>query len=159
MKRHPLILTLVAAILLGGCATLLTGCDDDGYWPYGPPSGWGSNFFYDSRLDGVWELTQANLQPVTRYDTNYMDFYGGGHGRYYYYQAGRQESEQMAYFCQENRPGSTSNAYKINIQYGDGTSSTMAYWFSNANSTLCLQWNQAGQMMTYYYTRIGAVPW
>ena len=92
--------TLGAGLLTGLCATMLTGCADDDDWPYGPPNGWGSNYFYDSRLVGQWELEYYNGNEVSSYDTNYMDFYGKGHGRYYYYSNGRLLSEDMAYFCQ-----------------------------------------------------------
>jgi lipoprotein len=158
MKRRSALFTLAAALLIGGASTMLTGCADDDYWPYNPPPGWGANYFYDSRLEGSWELTQDNSAPVGSYDTNYMDFFGGGHGRYYYYYNNRPASEEMAYFCQKS--GSQTSNYQINIQYEDGSASTMAYWFTDSDDTLWLQWKtNSGQTVTYLYTRIKGAPW
>lgn len=158
MKKRSAFFALAAALLIGCGTTMITGCADDDYWPYNPPSGWGSNYFYDSRLEGTWELTQANSAPVGSYDTNYMDFFGGGHGRYYYYYNNRPASEEMAYFCQKS--GSQTSNYQINIQYEDGSASTMAYWFTDSGDTLWLQWKTTGgQTVTYLYSRIKGAPW
>lgn len=141
MKFRSFLFPLISALMAGGSSIVLTGCVDDDYWPYSPPPGWGANYFYDSRLDGSWELVQANSSPVDPYDTNYMDFYGDGHGRYYYYRNSHPYSEEMAYFCQRSR--STTTNYQINIQYEDGTGSTMAYWFTDGGNTLWLQIGRA----------------
>lgn len=158
MKKR-ILLPAFAAIIVTICSCVLfTSCENDDYWPYNPPSGWGSNYFFDSRLNGTWQLTQANASEVTLYDTNYMDFYGGGHGRYFYYRNGRPESEEMAYFCQ--RSGSTTTSYQINVQYEDGGASTMAYWFTDGSDTLWMQWlTTGGKTVTYIYTRVNSVPW
>ena len=158
MKKHSFLFPLTASLLLAGVTSMLSGCVDDDYWPYSPPPGWGANYFYDSRLEGTWELTQADSQPVSRYDTNYMDFYGGGHGRYYYYDRSVPYSEEMAYFCQKS--GSNTTNYQINIQYASGEASTMAYWFTEGNSTLWMQWKtNGGRIVTYIYTRVASAPW
>ncbi len=149
--------TLGAGLLTGLCATMLTGCADDDDWPYGPPNGWGSNYFYDSRLVGQWELEYYNGNEVSSYDTNYMDFYGKGHGRYYYYSNGRLLSEDMAYFCQERGPG--SDLYQINVQYENGQASTMNYALSNGGDSLTLQWRSGGVYNTYIYSRVYSVPY
>lgn len=157
MKRYTLMICYVIALLAVGSAAMLTGCDDESDWPYSPPPGWGANYFYDSRLNGVWELTMADANPVTRFDTNYLDFYGQGHGRYYYYSNTRPLSEEIAYFCQKSDSNTTN--YQINIQYASGTASTMAYWFSDNNSSLWMQWKVGNRIVTYLYSRTGATPW
>lgn len=150
---------LLGVLLAFGCSSLLTSCvpGDDDYWPFYPPSDWGTNYFYDRQLEGSWELRQINGYTVTGYETNYMDFYGGGHGRYYSYVGGRLVWENMAYFCQYG--ASTSSTDLINIQYSYGDPSTMSYWFSD-NYSLWLQWrdNRTGTVQTYLYERINAIP-
>ena len=131
MKFRSFLFPLISALMAGGSSIVLTGCVDDDYWPY---------------------------SPVGPYDTNYMDFYGDGHGRYYYYRNSHPYSEEMAYFCQ--RSGSTTTNYQINIQYEDGTGSTMAYWFTDGGNTLWLQWQTGnGRVMTYLYDRVSYIPW
>lgn len=151
--------TLLPLLLLSvGFTLLMSSCEpvDDG-WGYNPPPGWGSNYFFDSRLEGSWELVQANSQPVDSYDTNYMEFYGRGHGGYFYYSRNRLISEDMAYFCQ--RSGSTTTNYQINIQYEDGSESTMAYWFTDNGDSLWLQWmTTGGRTQTYIYARVNSIP-
>lgn len=160
MKKKSVIRVMVSLLLTIICSTALTSCMEDGdeYWPFSPPAGWGSNYFYDSRLDGSWELSQANSSPVYGDNVNYMEFYGGGRGRYYYYEYGEAYSEKMGYFCQ--RSGSATTNYQINVQYENGTASTMAYWFTDRDNTLWLQWrdNRTDQIVTYLYTRVSYVP-
>ena len=155
MKKRSLLMGMVLAV----CGLVsLTGCVEGDDWPYSPPPGWGSDYFYDSRLDGVWMLTQANSTPVDRYDTNYLDFYGRGHGWYYYYDNGRPESEELAYFCQRSYSATTN--YQINLQYESGSASTMAYWFSDGDTSPWLQWQpNTGRIATPLYPRVGATPW
>lgn len=157
MKKHSFLLPLLGLMLAATASVTLTGCDDDGYWPYYPPAGWGSNYFYDSRLIGDWELTTSSIAPVGPGDVNYMEFYGGGHGRYYYYTGGRLESEEMAYFCQE-ADGPGSGRYQINVQYEDGNSSTMYYALSNGDNSLMLRWRAGGGTETYVYSRVRVIP-
>lgn len=36
----------------------------------------------------------------------------------------------------------------------------MAYWFSDGDTSLWLQWKtNSGRIVTYLYTRVGATPW
>lgn len=159
MKKHLYTFSLLAMLMAAGSSVALTGCgefDDDDYWPFNPPPGWGSNYFYDTRLVGVWELTQYNSQPVGRYSVNYMEFYGGGRGEYYYYDDYELEDEDMAYFCQQS--GSTTTSYQINVQYEEGGMSTMAYWFTDGGSRLWMQWQTGGQTQTYIYTKVAYAP-
>lgn len=157
MKKHYLLSALTALFLTIICSVTLTSCvADDGYWPFSPPPGWGSNYFYDSRLEGSWELYQANSSPVYDDQVNYLEFFGGGRGRYYYYEYGQPYSERMGYFCQQS--GSTVTNYQINIQYESGTASTMAYWFTDNNRSLWLQWNDKGRVVTYIYSRVYNIP-
>lgn len=159
MKKNSILYTLAALLLTIACCTALTSCveSNDDFWPFSPPPSWGSNYFYDSRLDGSWELRQANSTPVSRDEVNYMEFYGNGHGHYYYYYYGEPYSERMGYFCQ--RSGSTTTNYQINIQYESGDASTMAYWFTDNDRTLWLQWKlNNGQVMTYLYAKVAYVP-
>lgn len=157
MKKTFLTSIIGTAMLIGGCSALFTSCVDDDYWPYSPPPGWGSDYFYDNRLNGEWELTQANSRPVGMYETNYMDFLGNGRGRYYYYHNSRPYSEEMAYFCQRSNSNTTN--YQINVQYEDGSASTMAYWFTDNGNTLWLQWLSGNQTVTYLYSRVYSIPW
>lgn len=159
MKKRSLLFAMAALLLTIVCSTALTSCvADDDLWPFSPPPGWGSNYFYDSRLDGSWELTQANSTPVSSRDVNYLEFFGGGHGRYYYYSYGEPMSEKMGYFCQQSNSNTTN--YQINVQYENGSASTMAYWFTDNNRTLWLQWrdDRSGQVITYLYTRVYDIP-
>ena len=155
MKKlyYPFLYSLLLAL---AAVTLLSGCtEDDDYWPYSPPPGWG-NYFYDDDLYGTWELFQVNSQSVSEYETNYMEFYGGGRGRYYYYDYGRLYGERMAYFCQMS--GNTTTSYQINVQYENGEQSTMAYWFTDGYNTLWLQWQVGGRTQTYMYQRVNGIP-
>lgn len=158
MKRRSFISLLLCTAIASGGSLLLSGCTSDDYWPYYPPSGWGGNYFYDSRLNGDWELTSSSIGEVGTRDRNYMEFFGGGHGRYYYFSNGRLESEEMAYFCQEAQ-GPGSRLYKINIQYEDGSDATMRYSLSNGNTSLMMQWRASGETITYIYSRINTIPW
>ncbi|MDE6335040.1 MAG: hypothetical protein K2J63_05300 [Muribaculaceae bacterium] len=159
MKRRSFFYGMAALLLTIVCSMGLTSCvvEDGDFWPFSPPPGWGSNYFYDNRLEGSWELSQVNSSGVRDDQVNYMEFYGGGRGRYYYYLRGYAESEKMGYFCQ--RSGSTTTNYQINIQYENGEASTMAYWFTDNERTLWLQWKLSdGQVMTYLYSRVPYVP-
>lgn len=159
MKKRSFFYALTAFLLTVISSIGLTSCvvDDGDLWPFSPPPGWGSNYFYDNRLEGSWELTQANSSPVSSSEVNYMEFFGGGKGRYYYYSYGRPESEKMGYFCQQS--GAATTNYQINIQYENGQASTMAYWFTDNGRTLWLQWKVSnGAVMTYLYSKVAYVP-
>lgn len=153
MKRH-LLLGLIALISLGG-ATALTSCssDSDSTWSPAAPYGWKT--FYDSRLIGTWALVQADGETVTGDQVNYLSFLGQGKGQYYYYSQGQKEQQDMRYFCQLAGDGMP---YQINIQYADGSASTMNYWFSGTR--LYMEWQTAsGQDVTYVYTNNYNTPW
>ena len=142
---HYLAASLFSLLSLGA----LTSCDTDDYtWAPGPPSGW-YDYFADQRLNGCWQLIQANGRPVGGYDVNYMDFYGNGRGRYYYFSAGRPTSERMAYWCEENWGG--VSGYVMNIQYEYSNPATVDYWFTDGNRRLWLQWSTGGGVVTYVY--------
>lgn len=155
MKKSTLLKLSVAIGLIALCAPVLTSCDtDDGWYPY-PPNGW-NNDFYDSRLDGYWQLVRVNSMPITGRDTNWLFFNGSGRGVYYYYLNGRPYSELTAYWCQ--RSGGVSR-YQINLQYeGSGQSATMSYWFED-NDTLWMQWANQSGVQTYIYSYVGRAPW
>lgn len=154
MKRR--FTTLLAAVaLLVGCVASFSSCtDDDGWYPY-PPSGWNSTY-YDNYLTGAWRLVQVNSRPVTGYDVNYLEFYGNGRGRYYYYQNGQLYRERMAYWC-EDFYGSGFNP-ELNLQYQSGQSSTMSYWFTDNGNSLWMQWNTSQGTVTYLYRYTNTIP-
>lgn len=152
MKRHftALLLVVVAFLAAGG----LTSCDDYDDWGwYDGPTG---DYFYDSDLDGAWELVQADGIPVGSGSTNYLDFYGDGHGMYYYYDNGTPVSERMGYFCQYSNNG--ASRYQVNVRYEYGQPTTMNYWF--AGGSLWMQWRTGGgRVVTYVYRPVSYVPW
>lgn len=140
----PLILILTAS-------TALTGCDDGGgYW--GPPVPSGG--YFDPTLTGAWQLVQINNRPVAGYDVNYLDFYGGGSGRYYYYHNGQPYQERISYWCAAGYTRQT-----ITINYENGQSSTMNYWFSAGDTYLWLEWQTGGGYVTYCYQYVNSIPW
>lgn len=149
--KTPLLTIAMSIVLLLG----LSGCGyvDDG-WDPEPPYGW-DNTFYDSDLTGCWALYQVNSDYVSGDQVNYLQFYGRGNGRYYYYYRGAQNSERIAYWCQRSVSGTSS--LQINIQYENGSPSTMNYWFSDS-STLWMQWRNAQGVQTYVYKSCPA-PW
>lgn len=156
MKKHY-ILTLGLGLLTAFLALSLSSCYSDDGWDDGPGP-WG-NSFYDNRLNGWWELVQADDMLVGRYDTNYLDFLGDGRGYYYYYRNGQPYSERMRYYCQDS--GNTSTIYQINLKYGNSAPTTMTYWFTDNNGrVLWLQWlTDSGRTVTYLYRRVGGAPW
>lgn len=150
LYRTGLILSASAALLsLGGC-----GYTDE--WDPQPPTGWNSNY-YDARLVGDWQLYQANSQYVSGDAVNYLDFYGRGVGRYYYYHNGYRDSDRMAYWCQQSVSGTSYN--QVNIQYEGSAPSTMNYWFSDGGTTLWLQWRNGNGVQTYVYHAVDGTPW
>lgn len=133
-------------------ALSLTSCGEDDWYP-SPPYGWDS--FYDNRLDGYWQLVQANDAPVGQFDTNWLYFNGNGRGMYYYYSKGERYSERIGYYCQDSSYG--SSRYQINIQYEYGNPATMNYWFTG--STLWMQWFTSNRTITYLYRPVNSVNW
>ncbi|MCM1377990.1 MAG: hypothetical protein NC097_01540 [Clostridium sp.] len=158
MKRHVssrILAGLVLTILATLSSLCFTSCDDDDYYwnPY-PPNGW-DNTFYDSRLNGYWELVSTNSIAIGAYDTNWLFFNGSGRGVYYYYLNSERYSENTAYWCQVSGGPST---YQINLQYENGQASTMSYWFDGP-SVLYMQWRNQSGLQTYVYRRVAYAPW
>ncbi len=132
--------------------TLLSSCDDaDVYYP-----GVGGDYI-DPRLDGYWQLVNVNGSAVGGYESNFLEFYGDGYGRYYYYRNGTPRSQKIAYWCQQSNYGYSD--YQVNIRYQDGQASTMNYWFSDGGRTMYMRWNSAGGVYTYAYARVSGVGW
>ncbi len=154
MKTAKLIrlsgLFLLCFIALGG----FSSCDSDD-WDPAPPPGW--NSFYDDRLDGTWELVEANGRPVVGTAVNYVSFYGNGTGRYYYYNNGQQFSEKMAYWCQVANNG--VSRYQMNMKYEYTNPSTVNYWFTNNPPRLWMQWGTGAGIVTYGYRFVEAPGW
>lgn len=148
---------IMAACLAIMLAVGMSSCYvDDGWYP-SPPNGW-NDTFYDSRLNGFWQLRQINSQNVVGYSVNYLYFAGNGRGRYYYYENGLRHWEETAYWCQSSVSG-TSN-YQINLQYEySGQPSTMNYWFTNGGRSLWMQWSNSGGVQTYVYDYYPNAPW
>lgn len=152
---------IFAGIALLAASFGLTSCDDDPWYDdwggnYYPPNGW-NDTFYDSRLNGYWELIQYNSYPVHPDDANWFYFHGNGRGQYFYLQNGDEYTQRMRYWCQYSNTG--TSRYQINIQYEDGSAETTNYWFPD-NNTLMMQWMTAGgRTETYVYDRVGYAPW
>lgn len=153
MKRLSKI--LLAAVLALPLAGGLVSCDSDTVWSPLPPAGW--NTFYDSRLNGAWRLVQANGRDVTGYAVNYLEFYGNGRGRYYYYSNGVRQWEKMAYWCQDSNNG--VSYFQMNLQYEFSSPSTVNYWLADGGNTLWMQWQSTAGIMTYVYRASAAPGW
>lgn len=151
VKLRNFLVVIVAVVI---ASVSLTSCDDDGGWCPLPPDGW--NTFYDSRLDGYWELVQANSVQIGGTDSNWLFFNGTGRGVYYYYLNGRPYSETLAYWCQRSVNSNSRN--QINIQYSQSNPSTMNYWFEGPD-TLWLQWRNQSGVQTYIYRAVSQAPW
>lgn len=148
MKRLIQLIAVTALIAIG--AMCFTSCDDGNY-PPPPPGGVGS--YYDPALTGDWELAQIDgvtIRPAAR---NYLSFYGGGSGEYYYLLHGYPYVEGITYWCFTDGYGDRT----VTINYSDGQMSTMYYWL--AGSSLMLQWNSGGQLVTYRYLPVSYIPW
>ncbi len=152
MKNTALRRRWLGAVIVLLMTTVLSGCGDDFVWSPTGPTGWN---FEDSRLSGYWQLAQVNGYPVRGYDTNYLDFYGDGWGRYYYYRNSTPRSQRIAYWCQQSN--NAYSYYQINIQYEDGQASTMNYWFSDGGRTLYMRWNSSAGIQTYAYVRVSNI--
>ena len=155
--KHTHLAKLIVCSLLTAFAVAggLSSCGYEDDWYPVAPNGW-NNTFYDRNLNGCWQLVQANSMPVSRFDTNYLEFYGNGRGRYYYYDHGQPYSERIAYWCQVSGLG--TSRYQININYEYSSPVTMSYWFT-AGNTLWLQWTTASGPVTYLYRAVNGVNW
>lgn len=153
MKKSSLLLAFVAVLASTGLTSCYVGAD----WYPEPPMDW-NNTFYDSRLNGYWQLIQINGYNINPGEVNYLYFGGQGRGRYYYLDRGGRYWENTAYWCQ-NSAGGAGN-YQINLQYqSSGSLSTMNYWFSDGNRDLWMQWTNNQGTQTYLYTYYGGAPW
>ncbi len=150
---RPLLMALVFVSLSIG----LSSCYVDASWNPEPPS---YNTFYDSRLNGYWELVSINNRNVYGDAVNYLYFNGDGRGRYYYFNNGIRYWEYTSYWCQQSASGQSN--YQVNLQYeSSGSPTTMNYWFSNGRRYLTLQWYNSYGWQTYvygYYSSYNA-PW
>lgn len=124
----------------------LASCDDD---YYGPPGA-----AYDPDLIGTWELYQADGAPVYGYQVNWLEFYRNGRGTYYYYHNGRQYSMDLTYAVDWYGGGN-----ELYIDYADGNSAAMNYWFNSNRTYLYTRWYEYGYSHTYVYRYVGSPDW
>ncbi len=151
MKKTYSLIAILAAVMLS--ATLVS-CDDG--WVPAPGPGPG-NTFYDYSLTGCWELYQVNSTPVLPSEMNWMEFNGNGRGWYYYLRNGAPYEERMNYWC-EYSYNSVSD-YQINISYGNGSPTTMNYWFTHGGNYLWMQWYSYNHgTTTYVYRSVSGLP-
>lgn len=137
---------MAALAVCGVTGVTLTSCDDGNqYYP--------SGYFIDSDLLGNWQLYQVNGQYVQGTQVNYLTFSSRGRGYYYYYNRGVPYSERISYWC-----ASGYNNNSITIQYADGQTSTMNYWFSDNGRSLWMNWNTTSGTYTYVYRMVYSIP-
>ncbi|MCM1006243.1 MAG: hypothetical protein NC402_08115 [Prevotella sp.] len=139
------IYTLLTALCVCMCVSL-TSCDDD---VYGPPGAG-----YDPDLIGTWELYQADGVRVAGYQVNWLEFNSGGRGTYYYYNNGLQYSMWLRYSV--DWYGNSSQLY---IDYQDGSSVSMDYWFNSNATYLYTQWYERGYRHQYVYRYVDGPAW
>lgn len=154
MKRKLHIGLLLAVLSLWAISAFTSCSDDSGYWVGAPPQGW--NVYYDSRLNGDWQLIQANGRDVTGDATNYLEFFGDGVGRYSYYSNGRLYSERTNYWC--NKAYSAGSNMQMNIKYESGQAATMLYWFTDNANLLWMSWSTGSGTVTYVYRYLQRIP-
>lgn len=155
MKTHLRKILAGAAVI---CALFMTAglsscSDNDGWYPEHPD--YYPNTFFDRNLTGVWRLVSDNSIPVEGTAVNYLDFYGNGNGRYYFYSNGAPTSVEMYYGCVGVDSAVTQT--QLNLQYGNGTPTSMLYWFTP--NRLWLQWTSGSGVHTYAYAPVGGAPW
>lgn len=126
------------SMLCVGLALCLTSCDDDYYTPY--PNQ------IDKDLLGTWELYSADGNRVYDYQVNWLEFNRNGQGYYYYYDDGRQYSMWLDYTVRYYGGGN-----QLYIEYQDGSSVSMNYWFNSNATYLYTQWYENGRSHTYTY--------
>lgn len=139
-------------ILLG---LMMSSCvGGDVYWG-NAPDGYDYN---DTRLGGYWQLVQANSDPVSVNQSNWLYFNGSGYGYYYYFANGYRQTERLRYWSQPSGNGASN--WQINIQYEYDSPVTQSYWFTHGGNTLWLQWMTGnGRVVTYVYDRVNGAPW
>lgn len=144
MKKIYTLIALFVAVT--AMSISLTSCDED---YYGRPGN-----TYDPDLIGTWELYQADGRPVVGYQVNWLEFYRNGTGTYYYYSNGYQYSMGLNYGVQWY--SGTSQLY---INYSDGSSTSMDYWFNSNATYLYTQWYEYGVRHTYVYRYVNGPEW
>ena len=137
-KLIPLLLVLLAL------PVALTSCDDDDYYYSG----------YDQYLVGQWELIYADGRPVTGYSVNYLDFYSNGTGIYYFYDRGLPYNMDISWAT--DIWGGSSVLY---INYADGTSVSMDYWYNSNATRLYTSWYSGGYRHEYVYQLVNDFTW
>ena len=145
LNRGAMALMLMTVMLLSSCGDVDV---------IAPGIGGG---YDDPRLEGYWQLVNVNGRPVGGYESNFLEFYGDGYGKYYYYRNGTPRSERISYWSQLSNYGYSD--YQINIRYQSGQASTMNYWFTDGGRTLCMRWNSADGVYTYAYARVSGIGW
>lgn len=155
MKKHLHKVLAGAAIICAMAITSgLTACNDnDGWYPEHPD--FYPNTFFDRMLNGTWRLVSDNSVTVDGTAVNYLEFYGNGEGRYFYYDNGIRESVEMYYGCIGVDSAVTQT--QLNLQYGDGRPTSMLYWFTP--NRLWLQWTSPDGVHTYAYSPSAGAPW
>lgn len=133
-RRSLLLVSVFTAI-----AAALSSCSTDDDYMY---------YSTDPALYGYWELSYANSLPVVGFQKNFFQFDPSGQGDYQYYYNGQLFGSYFDYWC-------TSYNYSyntLNINYDDGRSSTMQYYFDRRGN-LVMTWNSPQGRMNYIYTR------
>lgn len=131
-KTLPLLAFLCISI-----SVLFTSCDDE----YGYPGG-----NYEPALIGTWELYKADGVRVGGYQVNWMQFDRGGRGTYYYYNNATPYSMWFDYYVDWYYDSSV-----LYIDYQDGSSVSMDYWFNSNGTMLYTQWYDHGYRHIYCY--------
>lgn len=155
MKTHLRKILAGAAVICALVMTAgLTSCsDNDGWYPEHP--NYYPSTFFDRNLTGTWRLVSDNSVNVEGTAVNYLDFYGNGNGRYFYYENGTPTSVAMYYGCVGVDSAVTQT--QLNLQYGNGNPTSMLYWFTP--NRLWLQWTSGSGVHTYAYVPVGGAPW
>ena len=133
LLHHLQILTVVIISMLSLSSCIIV--DDPDY----PSTG------YDRDLTGMWELSHINGYRVSGYEVNWLDFYGDGWGKYYYYSGHSTYELPYEYYCEYDFDN------WLYIHYADGTYAEMMYWFNHNYTQLYLEWYDRGERVTYTY--------
>lgn len=137
-------------LMVIGLSVVFTSCDDG----YGPGPGPGGLTYIDRDLTGAWRMYEANGVPVPPGKVDYLQFNGNGNGRYYYMRDGIWYYEGISYWCKSYGSGTD----QLNIQYENGQSSAMSYWFTSRDD-LYLSWRvYDGSVITYHYIYTSYLP-
>ncbi len=153
-KYFRLIWMSVLAVMMSAG---LSSCIEDDWFPYEPPAY--NDYYYDQYLNGTWRLCEANGIPVRYDEANYLEFYGGGRGRYYEYDDwGNLYAERTAYWCRDVY-GSPAGVLTLVYENGDRLDMNYRFRDSGYGDELWLQWNDYYGTQTYVYEYTDRVPW